>query len=95
MKKVLILLMVLFSHYLQSQKNSQLPYEFGKVQPEEIQMKQFLKDTTANAVVLFEHGNIAFKQNSTSAYFTNTVYRKIKILNEEGYDYATIKGSKT
>ncbi len=83
--------MVLSNYCLQSQKNAQLPYEFGEVQSEEIQMKKFLKDTTANAVVLFEHGNIAFKQNTTSAYFTNTVYRKIKILNEKGYDYATIK----
>lgn len=91
MKKIVILLIVLFGYHCQSQKQNTLPYEFGKVQPEEIQMRKFSKDTTANALVLYEHGNIEFKQSGSRNYFTNTVYRKIKILNEKGYDHATIK----
>jgi len=90
-KKIITLLIVLISYHGQSQKQTTLPYEFGKVQPEEIQMRKFSKDTTANALVLYEHGNIEFKQSGSRNYFTNTVYRKIKILNEKGYDHATVK----
>ncbi|MCP4882809.1 MAG: DUF3857 domain-containing protein [Flavobacteriales bacterium] len=91
MKKIITLLIVLISYHGQSQKQTTLPYEFGKVQPEEIQIRKFSKDTTANALVLYEHGNIEFKQSGSRNYFTNTVYRKIKILNEKGYDHATVK----
>jgi len=64
-KKIITLLILFFSYHGQSQKQTNLPYEFGQVQAEEIQMRTFLKDTMANALVLYEHGDIEFKQSGS------------------------------
>ncbi len=84
--------MVLFIHYGQSQINSRNPYQTGNVQPEELLMADFPADPTANSLVLSEHGNVSFHEsNNTNFYFVNKVYRKIKILNEQGFSKATVK----
>ncbi len=84
--------MVLFIHYGQSQINSQNPYEIGNVRPEELHMTDFPADPTANSLVLYERGNVSFHgSNNTNFYFVTKVYRKIKILNEQGYSKATVK----
>lgn len=83
---------MLFSHHIQSQKSSQLPYEFGKVLSKELLMTNFPTDLTADALVLYEHGNVTFhRSGSSNLFFVNKVYKKIKIFNEQGYDNATVK----
>lgn len=92
MKKIAIIAMLLIVSSIHSQSKNQLPYTFGKISPQEMEMKGYDKDTTANALVLFEHSNISFHgSGSYENYFINKVYRKIKIFNENGYDNATVK----
>lgn len=87
----IIALLLCYSYsYSQSIKSNQHP--FDQVTPEEIQMNTYDKDQDADALILYERGNIEFKQNgSNDIYFVNNVYRKIKIFNTDGYDHATVK----
>lgn len=92
MKKIAIMATLLIVSTIQSQTKNQLPYTFGKISPEELQMKAYDEDATANALVLFEHSNISFHgYGSYDNYFINKIYRKIKIFNENAYDKATVK----
>ena len=59
-KKIAIMAVLLLVSTVQSQTKKQLPYTFGKISPEELQMKTYERDSTANALVLFEHSNISF-----------------------------------
>ncbi len=55
-------------------------------------MKEYLRDPSANALVLYEHSNVSFHgDGSYDHYFVNTIYKKIKILNDQGYDHGTVK----
>ncbi|MGI9532850.1 DUF3857 domain-containing protein [Lutimonas sp.] len=91
MKKSMLVAMLILVSTLQSQNKNQLPYTFGKISTEALQMTSYPKDPEANALVLFEHSNVSFHgSGSYSNYMVNKVYRKIKIFNEEGYDNATI-----
>ncbi|MEN8186671.1 MAG: DUF3857 domain-containing protein [Bacteroidota bacterium] len=67
------------------------PYTFGRVTNEELNMLKYEKDTTANAVVLYEHGNTKVVEGSHGYFLRTTIYRKIKILNKEGEEHATVK----
>jgi len=67
-----------------------MPYTFGRISQSEIEMKVYEKDTTADAVVLYEHGSTKV-ENIHSVYLKTTVYRKIKILNSNGNKHADIK----
>ncbi len=83
--------MLMLVSTLQSQNKSQLPYTFGKISTEELQMKSYAKDPEANALVLFEHSNISFHgSGSYNNYMVNKVYRKVKLFNQEGYDNGTV-----
>jgi len=57
MKKIAILCL-LFATNIYVQKQSD--YTFGKVTAEEINLTKYNKDTTANALVLFDYGNTKF-----------------------------------
>ncbi|MDC9721955.1 MAG: DUF3857 domain-containing protein, partial [Urechidicola sp.] len=87
MKKLSLLLIFFLCFQLYSQKD----YEFGKVTPEELFMKVYDKDSTANAVVLYEQGDVEFFEGSTSFYTRTKVYTKIKILSKEGFDEGTVE----
>ena len=82
----------MFVSTLQSQSKNQLPYSFGKASIEDLQMPIYEKDTSANALVLYEHSDVSFHgSGSYNNYFINKIYKKIKIFNDEGYGHATIK----
>ncbi|MCA0931504.1 DUF3857 domain-containing protein [Lutimonas saemankumensis] len=92
MKKLSILVLLVILQNAQAQKQTNLPYEFGKAKPEEISMKEYLRDPSANALVLYEHSNVSFHgDGSYNHYFVNTIYKRIKIFNEKGYDHGTVK----
>lgn len=90
MKKLFLPVFLLLSIHVYSQKNEK-PYTFGTVSTNELEMTIYEKDTTANAVVLFEHGNTIVEHKNNKTYLNTTVYGKIKILNKEGVNHATIK----
>jgi len=72
-----------------SQKNR--PYTFGKITKEEYDLKFYEKDSTANAVFLFENGETIFKLKEDNILVNSTYYAKVKIFNRNGFDNATIE----
>ncbi len=90
MKKIVCLLLIFFTLHLNSQNKNKSPF-FGQVSNEELEMKVYEKDTTANAVVLYEYGKTIVKNENREIYLKTTVYKKIKILNKEGEEHATVK----
>jgi len=75
---LLILLICAFTNSLQAQI-----VEFGKINPSELEATKDLKFPDAPAVVLYR---------SVESYLGNyvEVHERIKIYNEEGYEYATV-----
>jgi len=90
LKKLKFIVFVFVAFQLQSQEVKK-SYNFNKVSSEELLMKVYKKDTTANAVVLFEHA-YTFVENKLDQFnLKTTIYKKIKILNKSGEEYATVK----
>ncbi len=88
MKNLIILLICLFSLKGFSQKSKSS--KTGKVTVSELNMNRYEKDTTANAIVLYEHANYYLDKNKD---YKNTTdyYFKIKILKKDGDNKATIR----
>lgn len=61
----------------------------GQATLEELQMKYYSKDSSAVAVVLFDHGNLFFYNKNLNETRTDYYFR-IKILKKEGLKKATI-----
>ncbi|MGB1042613.1 MAG: DUF3858 domain-containing protein [Tenacibaculum sp.] len=88
MKNTLLILTCFLSLISFSQKKKST--KLGNVSLEELKLAQYNKDSTANAVVLYEHANYYLDEekeykNTTDFYF------KVKILNKEAAHKATIK----
>ncbi|PKV49655.1 uncharacterized protein DUF3857 [Aquimarina sp. MAR_2010_214] len=65
-------------------------YKFGKVSKEELLETVYDKDSSANAVVLYEKKNIHFEYNKSNGFEVITeVFKRIKLYNKEGYENAT------
>ena len=77
MKKITPLIILFFTLFSYSQKNTD--YTFGQVTNEEINLTKYLKDTTANALVLYESGNTIFKID----YFRTFVQWKLDLLSPQ------------
>ena len=71
-----------------SEENS---YKFGKVTKEELEMTVYPRDSTAKAIILNENGQIYFNFNVDNFAVDLELMKKIKILKQEGVEYATIK----
>jgi hypothetical protein len=80
--------------YVTSSFNSQaqdISEKFGQISMGELLMTKCSRDTSAEAYVLFDKGNSVFVQSSSGGfdiYFDRQC--RIKILSENGYDYADI-----
>lgn len=90
MNKLFFLLPFLISFQFFSQENQQNAYLFGKISQEELTMRTYKKDTTANAVVLFNYGNIEVINDGIKFFIRTKYYKKIKILNKKGEEHATV-----
>ncbi len=64
---------------------------FGRVSQKDIDLKVYAKDTTANAVVLYEKGDMKFQYFARQMYLIKTFDFKIKVLKKEGYDVANVE----
>jgi len=69
------------------------PIKFGKVSIEEMEMKSYLPDTTASAVILCDYGVTDMPFSKQDRQFAQTFKRtiRIKILKKEGLDWANFK----
>ena len=82
-KQVFILLIIgIFSGGTINSQNA--PIKFGKVSMEELKMKNYRLDSSADAVVLCDYG----KLDPEALQFTQTI--RIKILRKEGTDWANL-----
>ena len=88
MKKTLLTLIILFSLNSFSQKSKST--KIGNISLEELKMTTYAKDTVANAVVLYEHGNHYIDEDKDYKKTTD-FYSKIKILKKSGANKAIIK----
>ena len=85
----ILLLTCLFNGHVISQESLAV---FGKVTEEELNMKVYEKDQTAEAVILSDLGKAYFNQNTSGSFdlvFERTV--KIKILSKAGIKWAEVE----
>ena len=86
MKKIALYVLVLFTLNTFSQE---LTYTFGKPTKSELDLMHYNLDSTANAAVLFESGKTIFKEKYGTVIISTTFYKKIKIFNKNGFEYAS------
>jgi len=89
MKNGLFIIVLLISNIIFSQKSK--VYTFGKITQQEDHLNIYEKDSTANAVFLFENGKTVFEDTSDRIIISTKYYAKVKIFNTEGFDNATIQ----
>jgi Domain of Unknown Function with PDB structure (DUF3857) len=91
MKKSLLPLLfsLLISSSVLAQKT--LPIEFGKIPLEDLQMKTYAKDSSAEAVVLCDYGDYYYTFGDNYPYIIYKRHVRIKILKKSGFDRASIK----
>lgn len=77
----LLFIAFLFSFTLNAQINPKT--KWGEVSQAEINYKEVLFEKEAGAVILYEEGKTSISQT-----FNNSIYRRIKILNEKGIEAA-------
>jgi len=63
--------------------------KLGLATKKELQMSVYKKDTTANAIVLYEHANV-YIDESNDFNFRTDYYHRIKLFKKEAFDRATI-----
>ena len=68
----------------------QLQPEFGQLTPEESRFTAYTKDTTANALYLFEKGENYFEVRRGYIFLITKYHAKKKILNKQGFSEAEI-----
>ena len=85
--KIAFLLIITFFFTL---KITAQEISFGHPSKKELEEKNYPKDTTANAVVIYEKGSTIVEQENNSIFLKTTVYRKIKIFNKEGEDQKSV-----
>ncbi|MEW7277179.1 transglutaminase [Aquimarina sp. 2201CG1-2-11] len=67
-------------------------YKYGKVSKEELLETSYQLDKTANAAVLYESKRVFFEYIENSGFVLITeVFKRVKLYNKEGYEYATDK----
>lgn len=89
MKSKIFIFLFSISTLLNAQ-NKEL-YTFGEISSDENDLTFYAKDTTANAVVLFENGETEFKINNGRIIIQTKYYTKVKIFNKKGFEKATIE----
>ncbi|HVI48384.1 MAG TPA: transglutaminase domain-containing protein [Chitinophaga sp.] len=65
--------------------------KFGKIDKSEFALGRFEKDTGAHAIVLSAIGSSTFESDGAELRLVYKVHRRIKIVDKNGYDLATVK----
>lgn len=85
MRIITVLMLLYFTIYSQAQD-----YKFGKVSKEELQEKFNPMDSSANATYLFKERKTFFQYQQREGFALITeIHERIKIYNQEGFNYAT------
>ncbi len=80
---------LLFAGSLPAQKSKDIP-DFGKVDKSELLLKECDFDKNAEAMVLFDAGEVICKINYNSNLIETDRHVRIKILTDKGFDHASI-----
>lgn len=88
MSKFTFLILFCISTTLFSQPG--VEHVYGRPAQSEREMQFYEKDSTAQAVILYESGDYSFVVINSSIYLLKKIYRKIKILSDDAKDYATV-----
>jgi hypothetical protein len=70
---------------------SQSKIKFGKITPEDFQPTSFEKDTSAHAVIVADIGSSEYEADRDDLHMIFKQYKRIKIIDKNAYDEATIK----
>ncbi|MGS2739554.1 hypothetical protein [Sinomicrobium sp. M5D2P17] len=90
--KLLTVLLFIFCFCTLRAQVSEIDFEFGNINPEHLDMLSYEKDTTANALVLYEKGTSKIEKNSFGNVVLSTeIVRRIKILKKDGFNEATLE----
>ncbi|MGW9687118.1 hypothetical protein [Flagellimonas sp. 2504JD1-5] len=84
MRYLFTLTFILLSFFLKAQT------EFGRISQADFDLETYEKDSTANAVVLFEKGNYYFEVIRERIQLVKEHHVRIKIFNSKGFDEANI-----
>ncbi|HUH29644.1 transglutaminase domain-containing protein [Gelidibacter sp.] len=85
MKKIAYLLIFIAFNWTNAQD-----YRFGKVSKEELQETAYPMDSEANAAILYLNQKTYYNYVQSEGFVQITeVYKRIKIYNKDGYDWAT------
>ena len=87
MKKNLLSIFLFVCTFLYAQKERSA--KMGQTSLNELQMTYYEKDSSANALVLYEQGNY-YRSKLKNFRFTTKYYKRIKIFNKEGLNKATV-----
>lgn len=84
---IIFIALLLISHIVTGQSE-----KFGKVSKEEMEQTVYAKDSSANAVVLFKKRNTYYDYDNTVGWRLITeVHERIKLFNQDAFDYASKK----
>ncbi|RFS14664.1 transglutaminase family protein [Emticicia sp. C21] len=89
-KTALLLWLVCCANLLYAQKVDLPSIYFGEVNFSDVEMKYYDKDSTADAVVLYDYGNTSFELKSGMIYIHFVYYGRIKILKKSALSLGTI-----
>lgn len=91
MKKIALWLWLINSaHILYSQQVVEPDIIFGEVSRSELEMKFYEKDSSADAVLLYDYGQTNFELKSGMIYMHYVYHGRIKILKKSALDMGTI-----
>lgn len=86
MKNIALLIILTFSFKSYSQE-----YKVKKITADDFKEKKYAKDTVASAVVEYNIGKTYFVAAGENYQLVTETKRRIKIINKDGYDFATVK----
>jgi len=86
MKNIVLLIMVAFSLTGYAQE-----YKIQKVTVDDFKKEKYVNDTLASAVVIYDIGNTYYEVAGGNYQLVTITKTRIKIINKDGYDFATVK----
>lgn len=91
MKKVAVLLLLtIYSPVLFSQLIPESKVKFGQYNMADVEMKSYEKDSSVDAVVLYDYGSYEYDFNTNVPQVVYIFHQRIKILKKSGLRWATI-----
>ena len=86
MKNIALIIMVVFSLAGYAQE-----YKIQKITTDDFKEIKYANDTVASAVVIYNIGNTYYEVAGGNYQLVTITKTRIKIINKDGYDFATVK----